>query len=312
MTSSALKFLVVGARSTRQGTGPFIAAALHQQGTQICGVVGTSTASATEAARNLSNEHGIQCRAYTSLPEALLAESPDAVALCSPWQFHHQQLLHIAAADCHCLAEKPLLWPATGLQAEEVIAAFTQRALLLQVVAQWPCTLPSFNALHGPLQSPIEHFAMRLSPISLGPDMITDSAPHFLSMLNELLGPGECADTQIELTPNKDGDQLRLRCVYHHRAGATRAQLLLITCAQRPRPAWYEINGLRAQREVQLPEYQQYFSAGERRVAVPDPMATVVSGFLHALQTGAQTHGAQLLASLANLRQLADAWELQQ
>ena len=86
------------------------------------------------------------------------------------------------------------------------------------------------------------------------------------------------------------------------------AALQLTTCPQRPRPAWYQINDLRAEREIDLPSYQQYFVAGDSRVPVPDPMHQVARDFLHNLETSATTDGALLRQAHQNLLQLAAAW----
>ena len=173
--------VLVGARSVRQGTGPFIAAGLKAAGAEVAAIVGTSEESVREARSALIEQWQIEPRTYTELPLALELERPDAVAICSPWRLHGQQLAQVARVGSHCLVEKPLIWPAGLSEVEALLAAFEQRGLLLQMVAQWPCTLPSFIALHGPLPQQIDAFQMRLSPISIDQDMITDSAPHFIS-----------------------------------------------------------------------------------------------------------------------------------
>ena len=76
---------------------------------------------------------------------------------------------------------------------------------------------------------------------------------------------------------------------------------------ERPRPAWFEINGRRAEREVELPAYRQYLTAEGRRVPLPDPMHEVAGAFLARLARGATTDSAALLAAHRNLCQLAAA-----
>ena len=303
-----MKVLVVGARSPRQGTGPFIAGALRAAGAEIAAVVGTTEATVAEATANLEREQAIRCRGYTDLEKALDRERPAAVALCSPWRVHREQLPAIARAGCHCLAEKPLVWPATQAQFDTLADSFVERGLLLQVVAQWPATLAVFEQLHGPLPASIRQFSMRLSPISIGPDMITDAAPHFISMLQALLGPGECTEPALELSRQGDAEYLRLACGYRHRAGQASAQLELRTCPQRPRPAWYQVNDLRVDREVELPHYQQYLRHGQRRRALPDPMRQVADRFVAAVGAGKVADRALLDGGHANLLRLAQVW----
>lgn len=301
---NAIRTLVIGARSVRQGTGPFIAAGLARAGAEIAAVVGTSAHSTEQAVASLAQDWGIATTGYTDLAEALARVSPDAVAICSPWRFHARQLQQVARAGCHCLVEKPLAWPAQQAAAEQLIEAFQTRGLMLAQVAQWPTTLPAFVELHGSLPATIDSFTMRLSPMSIGEDMITDSAPHFISLLQALVGPGDCLDVEIE----NAGEQLSLRCLYQHNSGAIHATLLLETCVQRPRPAWYQINSLRADRSVQLPEYSQSLVCGDRRVVLEDPLERVTAGFIDDLKAGRLTASTNLLSAHRNLLQLAAAW----
>ena len=276
-------------------------------GARIIAIVGTSTASVEEARLQLARDCAIDCVGYTDLGEAMRQQPADAVALCSPWRFHAQQLELVAGAGLHCLVEKPLVWPAVRDEVDSLVAQFEQRELLLQMVAQWPCTLTSFAALHGTSTASSRSFRMRLSPISIGPDMVTDSAPHFLSMLHALWGAGRCDKVRVEYSPRR-ADRASLCCEYQHRGGVARAELLLQTCEQRPRPAWYEIDGRRVAREVELPAYRQFFSSGERRVALADPLQQVVEDFLSRLAGGARTDGALLRGAHDNLMLLAAAW----
>ncbi|WP_162845972.1 Gfo/Idh/MocA family protein [Seongchinamella sediminis] len=303
---SPRRVLVVGARSVRQGTGPFIAAGLAAAGADICGIVGTSEASVSDALAGLADNWQISTRGFTDLGQALEQLKPDAVALCSPWRCHADQLAQVAAAGCHCLVEKPMVWPATREQADALVAAYENQGLLLQMVGQWPATLAAFAKLHGGLPGDIERFAMRLSPISIGRDMVTDSAPHFISMLQALAGPGDCERCALTVAPG--GQQLELDCQYRHGRGSISARLLLETCEQRPRPAWYAINGARADREVTLPEYRQSLAGAGSRVAFADPMHQVTADFLAGLARGRTTDGVSLRSAHRNLLQLAAVW----
>ena len=296
---------MVGARTVRQGTGPYLTAALHQQGALISGVVGTSTETAAEAVATLEKEAGITASGYADLESALTLEEPDFVVICSPWRVHESQLQLVADHHCHCLAEKPLLWPADENTATDLIRRFESAGLLLQMVGQWPLALPHFETLHGALPDTIETFEMRLSPISLGPHMVPDAAPHFLSLLHALAGAGRCED--IRFHPGDVG-QLAINCGFEHDAGTIEAALVLETVAQRPRPAWFTINGLRAERVVQMPDYNQFLVSDGASVALPDPMGEVAADFLGNYRAGAETDGILLNSLHRNLCRLAGAW----
>ena len=119
-------------------------------------------------------------------------------------------------------------------------------------------------------------------------------------MLQALLGPGEC----LQVNRSISDDRVQVGCNYYHTTGSCRALLVLEACPERPRPAWYQINELRAEREVELPEYQQYLCAEGDRVAIDDPMDRVAANFLDKLAVGEITDGASLRAAHRNLLQL--------
>ncbi|MDP1930790.1 MAG: Gfo/Idh/MocA family oxidoreductase [Gammaproteobacteria bacterium] len=294
--TKTINIVLAGARSVRQGTGPFIAAALQKAGARIAGIVGTSSDTAELARRELAQRHHITTKGYVDLRDAIATERPDVVAICTPWQVHAEQLAIVAEAGCHCLVEKPLAWPLSTPQVDELISAFEQRGLLLHMVSQWPHTLPVFESLHGALTLPVQRFAMRLSPISIGSTMIPDAAPHLISMLQALSGPGDCEDIVVtaghgDFPENSAIDSLILDFAYRTDIGVTQAQLQLQTCAERPRPAWYQINDLRVERELVLPEYQQYLTANGRRIGLDDPMELMATAFLTALRDGPRSQG---------------------
>jgi hypothetical protein len=299
-----MRVVVVGARRARQGTGPFLAAALLEAGADVCAIVGTSDASVAAAKAELQQRLRIDCRGYTGLREALAAEQPCAVALCSPWRYHGEQLAQIAAAGCHCLVEKPLAWPANMAAVDALIERFEVRGRVLQMVTQWPLTLPAFQQLHPYPAENVSRFAMGLGPISIGPDMITDAAPHFISMLQALVGPGSFNRVEVEAGPGVD--HLTLECSYRHATGSCHSTLSLVTCPEPPRPAWYAINGRRVDREIALPEYRQFLAVNEHRVALQDPLLEVADRFMVALQSG-HGDGDSLRNAHQNLLQLASA-----
>ncbi len=276
----------------------------------MTGIVGTQSSTVATARLELESAQGIRCRGYTDLMRAIEIEKPHVVALCSPYRFHHKQLIAISEANCHCLAEKPLLWPADDQEVLTVLQAFENRGLLLQMVAQWPQTLTGFTQVHGPIPENINQFAMRLSPISIGSDMVPDSAPHFISMLQALLGPGDFHDIEVELQTSKGKqiDRMQLDCSYRHRNGNARAQLQLATCETRPRPAWYEINKLKVDRDVKLPGYRQQLVSDHKRATLDDPLEGVVEQFVKALQNDEKTQVSALRLGQRNLQQLAAAW----
>ncbi|HRX87068.1 MAG TPA: Gfo/Idh/MocA family oxidoreductase [Phycisphaerae bacterium] len=289
----APRIIVVGARSARQGIGEFVAGWFARHGAEVNAIVGTTDASVAQARATLRDRYAIDCRGYTNLDDALAAEPGEIVAICSPYPRHAAHLAAVGRAGRHCLCEKPLCWPVPEV---DPAAPFVAAGKRLAVLTQWPCTLPTFYELHPEQRgAELKSFEMRLSPITSGLDMVPDAVPHFVSMIRGLVGAQATAREQwhteelaVEFV---DGDPRRLRidCTVVHSRGTTRATLHLATCPQRPRPAWYAINRARVERDIDLADYQQFFRAGDRRIALPDPLGLLVAQFLEALSRGEPT-----------------------
>ena len=68
---SVHRVLIVGARRRKQGLGEFIARYFHEQGAEVCGIVGTSSHSVEDTARYLQQQYGIVTQGYTDLKSAI-------------------------------------------------------------------------------------------------------------------------------------------------------------------------------------------------------------------------------------------------
>ena len=142
---SVHRVLIVGARRRKQGLGEFIAQYFHEQGAEICGIVGTSSASVEEAAHHLQQQYGITTRGFTELADAIEQANPTVVVIASPNGVHRQHLEVVASAGISCLCEKPLYWNEGKTfepdEVESLVERFCGEGQLLQLVTQWPETL---------------------------------------------------------------------------------------------------------------------------------------------------------------------------
>jgi hypothetical protein len=288
--------VVVGARRARQGIGQYVTNALAVAGCEIAAVVGTTPETVQQAAEPLGT------RGYTDVQEAIARERPDLVALCTPIETHREQLSIVAAAGCHCLCEKPLLWDASRdnvLDATAIVAEFEHAGAHLGLITQWPQTLTAFFLLHPAVEDqPVETFAMHLGPISTGAQMVLDSVSHPLSMLERL-----CGDHDVEKVLV---DREERRCTLRFSYGGVDCRIDLETCEEPPRPAGYSINGLSAERRVQSgPEYRLWLEDGDRSVSMEDPLPLQVRSFLQAARTDSEG----LLLGMRNLTRLMRAVE---
>ncbi|MFQ5935015.1 MAG: hypothetical protein ACE5LB_01210, partial [Acidiferrobacterales bacterium] len=197
--------------------------------------------------------------------------------------------------------------------AERLLRRFVQQHRYLGLNTQWPFTLEAFRQLHPDAEidmGSIERFAMWLSPTSRDREMVVDSAPHLLSMLHALAGPGTLDNIRAEY---RDLPELgsragtRLNFVYAHAHGTTNVEFSLARRLEQPRPAGYSVNGFGAQRHVALPEYLISFIGNGKKVPVRDPLASAVEDFIHAVNTGRQPNRTSVVDGMTQLLQLVAA-----
>ncbi len=312
---SAPRVALVGARRVRQGLGPFVAQNLAAAGVEVSAVLGTSAESATSAARELAERFGLRARPHTSLDELLAKEPIDALAILSPPETHERYLSAALDARLHVLCEKPLVWGAADFarRGRVLVDGFRARGLLLAENCQWPQVLDAFRALHpGCDGSPPRTFAMLLAPAARGIDALRDALSHPLSVLQAL-----CPDPDPHLEAirferlGREPETLRVGFVYCTKGARVICAVDLLADAQVPRPAALEIDGLRAERRIRLPDYRMELADGERTVPLPDPLIRHLAVFATQLQAAlsgsAPPDPAPIACRLALLQTLVDA-----
>lgn len=277
-----LSFGLIGARRKRQGIGEHVAREIARHGGAVRAIVGTTAETAEQARAALEAKHAIRARPFTSLRALLDAEVVDALAICSPIAYHAEALEVAAERRLHVLCEKPLIDPTagSGAEARAIALRFAEAGRLLATITQWPFALPAFRRLY-PAARPAdaERFAMRLSPTSRGPQMVVDCMNHPISILRALVGPG----TAHLLSAAWEGDAVvRLGFDYRHARGAVECAVELKHVPEQPRPAWFAIDGRRAERELRMPGYaMDLVGEGEvSRVPLDDPLAGHVADFI--------------------------------
>ena len=82
------------------------------------------------------------------------------------------------------------------------------------------------------------------------------------------------------------GAPARLRVHFRYRApGASVAcSVDLVAGAVVPRPAWLEIDGLRAERRIRVSDYSMELADGGRSVPLPDPLTRHLARFAESLR----------------------------
>ena len=306
---SVHRVLIVGARRRKQGLGEFIAQYFHEQGAEICGIVGTSSASVEEAASHLQQQYGIATRGYTDLATAINQTNPTVVVIASPTGVHRQHLDTVAASGISCLCEKPLFWEdgrsCEPDDVERLVDRFCGDGKLLKLVTQWPETLDEYYSLYPAVKDqPVKRFGMLLGPASFGINMAIDSLPHVLSMVHCLTGVGEVQKVEAKYN---GPEHLNIAFDYRHATGCLEVSVDLIQSPESPRPAGYAINGHDVRRSIQIPEYQMMFTdESGKQVTVEDPLKKLVRHTLADLENGKPTDKKQLIASMIDLKVLVE------
>jgi predicted dehydrogenase len=301
---------VVGARRARQGLGPFVARDLARAGAQVRAFVATSEATRAAGARELARIAGVEARGYLSLPEMLAREELDALAILSPAGTHEAHLETALEARLHVLCEKPFLWqrPKLAERSAELAAAFGARGLLLFENCQWPYTLAAYRRLHpGALEGAPARFEMRMQPASGGVQLLGDSAPHALSLLQAALPGAGAALEAVRFAGDPEAGSLAIEFRFQRDAARTEVRLELSATRAHPREAAYAFDGRWARRSVEPDSYALAFADGPRQVPVPDPMAALVADFVDALRRPDRALEAQRGAAIAERMALLEA-----
>lgn len=279
---------LIGARRARQGLGPFVARELRAAGAEVPCFLSTRAETREEAAAQLARGAGVRARGYLRIDAMLEAERLDALAICSPHATHRVHLDTALGAGLHVLCEKPLLWGGTELSAHaaRLAAGFETRKLQLWENCQWPYALPAFERLHpGSLATPPRRFAMELQPSGSGPEMLADSLPHALSLLQRLApeGGAQLADVRFP-APASEAGPARVRFVYA--AGTTQVdtEITLRPTLRHPRQTRLEIDGHRARRLVSRRDYRLAFEDAGRQVELEDPLRLLVRDFVRSVE----------------------------
>lgn len=253
---------IIGARRQAQGIGQYVARDLAALGANVCAIAGTSRPSVEVARQALRANHGLSVRGYVGADEMIRGEKLDAVAICSPQQFHRQHLHAALEHELHVLCEKPFVFDPRRdnvADAEAVTDGFARAGRILMVNQQWPYTLPAFDRCYPGVRKSagLEQFKMLLAPAEDGIEMIPNALPHVLSMLSAMKPAGGCVE-RIEFERPRRG-QMTIRFQYRHESGCVEVCGHFVQAPQQPRPAGYAVNDCTVVRRIELPSYQMYF-----------------------------------------------------
>jgi predicted dehydrogenase len=286
-----MRIAVIGARRCRNGIGAHLARFLVAAGADVVGLLGTTPATAADAAAQLEAATGHRARAHVDADALIASERPDALVIASPHETHAAFLELALAHQLHAFCDKPLLWGGADPagRARSLGARFLAARRHLVVNTQWPRTLPTYDALHPGARDRPRRFWMRMSPPSGRPlDMLLEAMPHPLSLLHAAVGSGAVEEVRFErLSGHGDASALRATFAYVAASGPVDCVVDLVEAPRQPRAAGYGFDARVVHRELELPGYALFLRTDDgRRVPLPDPTPLHVRSFLDAVASG--------------------------
>lgn len=214
---------------------------------------------------------------------ALCGSGIDALVVSSPQEAHIEALEAAAEARVSCLCEKPISGFDQVSRAVAALLECAQNGALVAENVQWPENLPVLGLLHGNWQvGGVRRVEMGLSPICAEPrEMLEDSLPHLLSLAWSVAGLQHGDSLVIERVALDEAmrGRVALDVRFHAPACVVEARLQLAQHVEQPRPAWFSVDGRRADRQIKA-GYAISFVGGGREVQVEDPLHRLVAGFV--------------------------------
>jgi hypothetical protein len=124
-----------------------------------------------------------------------------------------------------------------------------------------------------------------MSPPFPGKEMIPESVPHALSLLYCLLGEGEIEDLGFESGKDRN---LSIRFVYHFEKKRCDVTIELVYREDVPRDFSFGLNGQVVSRSLDLGNYGIYFTYGDKKLKIVDPLELSVKNFMEAVDKKAE------------------------
>jgi len=112
--------------------------------------------------------------------------------------------------------------------------------------------------------------------------MIPDSVPHGLSILYSALGKGTISD----LSFGRGENEIKVAFTYVSEHGDCQVSMSLVQERKQPRTFAFGFNDLVVRRIIDMATYGIYFTFGEKKIRVPDPLELSVRDFIDAYGSG--------------------------
>lgn len=277
-----MKVSIIGARKRRSGIGEYIGKYFHRNGATITSVLGTAEKTARDASLGL-RKYGIDSTPYTDFYRMAEAEKPDTAVIASPPSTHYEYLVKCVDLGVNVFCEKPFVWQETndirGI-VEHLFEKAGQKNVTVAMNSQWPFSMGYYEEMCGPIDiEKANTFSITMSPLSRGREMIPESLPHALSLLYSVFGDGEIVDLVFQF----DREKMVVKFQYQSKTNDCDVFINLVRKVQQPRDFCFGFNDRIVHRILDLGNYDIYFSCGDKRIKIIDPLELSVRDFIEAV-----------------------------
>ena len=122
---------------------------------------------------------------------------------------------------------------------------------------------------------------------------------HFIKV-----GNGKINNIESNYHETNDDQDLQIDFDYLYALGDTRVSILLTSSNTFPKPAAYAINGQRADRHVELPNYLISLRSAEHQLPVEDPLVCSIKNFISTIHSKASSDEVALIDGITHLAQI--------
>jgi hypothetical protein len=305
-----MKVSIIGAGRNRNGIGQYIGKYFHENGVKVISVLGTTERTSIHASRVL-NKYGIEAKPFVEFNEMIRAEKPDAVVIASPSSTHYEYLVKCVDLGLNIFCEKPLVWQErmdVRKAVEDIFKKAREKRITIAMNSQWPFSVESYEKICGKVEiKKSNQFVILLSPFSVGKEMIPDSVPHALSLLYHIFGVGE-----IEHLKFDSREEREMSIQFAYRFGIQECDVLIKLKFQdsQPREFSFGFNGKAVVRSIDVENYGIYFTDGNKKSKIVDPLELSVKNFMEAVERKIEPliGYSHILSTLSLLKKIYDGY----
>lgn len=299
----SLRVAILGAR----GIGFFHARIFNELGHQVCGLLGSSNETADKAANKLYEAYGLNAAPFSNLDNLLNEINPDILSICTPPEFHLEQLIKVLDFEKSVFCEKPIFWH-SGIKYREVINGIKRLEEYPQLILHVNTSNASFiESIEDRIPSinQIKSFTFEFNTngVHTGIEIAADLLPHGISMLLELFGLEKISSIRDEVSKNS------YNCKFYY--GDCLVEFKFLVGAEIRKKLLFSINKhqfLRVQEKIGLTQFKvalKDLESGEI-IKVEDPFKIYIKKFLKYYHAKDDINQKVTKTALNNIRLMAD------